>query len=243
MRRYTTSWNIISPEVRSEILKWIIQSAFGLVGYGLILFLCAGSLSWLWGWVLLGVLAAFLAAHPLILIPIDPALLAEREMGLRDPRVKPWDRWITMLAAGVLPMTSWVVAGLDVRFNWPGSLSPAVHLSGLLIMVLGYALFLWAMACNAFFAEGVRIQAERGHTVAKGGPYRIVRHPGYAGAILAFLATPLLLGSLWAYIPSLPGVLLYVLRTYLEDKTLMEELPGYPAYAQQTRSRLLPGVW
>lgn len=243
MYRYTTSWNTIPPEVRHEILKWITQSALGLVGFGLILFLCAGSLSWVWGWVLLGVLAAFLAAHPLILIPINPALLAEREQGLYDPRVKSWDRWITMLAAGVFPLAAWVVAGLDVRFNWAGSLSLAVHLCGLLVMVLGYALFLWAMASNAFFAEGVRIQEERGHTVAKGGPYRIVRHPGYAGAILSFLAMPFLLGSLWAFIPSLVGALLYVLRTYLEDRTLMEELPGYTAYAQQTRSRLLPGLW
>lgn len=237
------AWKTISPEVRHEILKWIIQSASGLVGYGLILFLSAGRLNWWWGWVLLVVLAAFLAAHPLILIPINPALLAEREQGLRDPRVKPWDRWITMLAAGVFPMISWVVAGLDTRFKWTGSLSLAVHLCGLLFLVLGYALFLWAMASNAFFAEGVRIQEERGHTVANGGPYRFVRHPGYTGAILSFLATPFLLGSLWALIPSLIGILLYVLRTYLEDKTLLDELPGYSDYAQRTHSRLLPGIW
>lgn len=243
MGRYMASWNTITPEVRHEIIKWIIQSALGLVGYGLILFLAAGSLSWIWGWMLLCVLAAFLAAHPLILIPINPDLLAEREQGLRDPRVKSWDRWIAMLAAGVFPLASWVVAGLDVRFKWTGSLPLAVHLCGLLVMVLGYALFLWAMASNAYFAEGVRIQEERGHTVAVGGPYRIVRHPGYAGAILSFLATPFMLGSLWAFIPSLAGALLYVLRTYLEDKTLLEELPGYPAYAQKTRRRLLPGIW
>ncbi len=243
MYKYVVVWKTISPQMRHEILKWIFQSALGLIGYGLILFLSAGRLNWIWGWVFLGVLAAFLAAHPLILIPINPALLAEREQGLRDPRVKPWDRWITMLAAGVFPMISWVVAGLDTRFKWTGSLSLAVHLSGLLLMVLGYALFLWAMASNAFFAEGVRIQEERGHTVANGGPYRFVRHPGYTGVILAFLATPLLLGSLWALIPSLVGILLYVLRTYLEDETLMDELPGYSDYAQQTRSRLLPGLW
>jgi protein-S-isoprenylcysteine O-methyltransferase Ste14 len=110
-------------------------------------------------------------------------------------------------------------------------------------MVLGYALFLWAMASNAFFAEGVRIQQERGHTVAAGGPYRYVRHPGYVGAILSQAATPFLLGSAWALIPSVASAALYVVRTYLEDQALRQELPGYEAYAQRTRYRLLPGVW
>jgi protein-S-isoprenylcysteine O-methyltransferase Ste14 len=99
------------------------------------------------------------------------------------------------------------------------------------------------MASNAFFSEGVRIQAERGHVVATGGPYRCVRHPGYVGTILTQLATPFLLGSPWALIPSVVSAALFVVRARLEDKTLMEELPGYKAYAQRTPSRLLPGVW
>jgi protein-S-isoprenylcysteine O-methyltransferase Ste14 len=101
------------------------------------------------------------------------------------------------------------------------------------------------MASFAFFAEGVRIQQERGHTVTTGGPYRYVRHPGYVGATrsVSQAATPLLLGSVWALIPTAASAALYVIRTYLEDKTLREELPGYEAYTQQTRYRLRPGVW
>jgi protein-S-isoprenylcysteine O-methyltransferase Ste14 len=110
-------------------------------------------------------------------------------------------------------------------------------------MTLGFGLFLWAMASNAYFSEGVRIQEERGHTVATNGPYHYVRHPGYSGAILAQLATPLLLGSIWAVIPSLLSAGFYVIRTYLEDKTLILELPGYSDYVKQTRYRLLPWVW
>jgi protein-S-isoprenylcysteine O-methyltransferase Ste14 len=233
----------ISNETQREIRKWIIQSALGLLGYGLILFLSAGELGWVWGWVFMGSLTVFLAAHPLILIPINPELLAEREQGLRDPRVKSWDRWITPLAAGVFPMASWVVAGLDLRFGWSGAQPLLLHLGGSLGVLLGYVLFLWAMACNAYFAEGVRIQTERGHKVAEAGPYRWVRHPGYAGAILAILTAPFLLGSPWAAIPALAAGALYVLRTTLEDKTLMDELPGYKDYARRTRYRLLPGLW
>ena len=233
----------MTPEIRRAIVKWIVQSALGVVGYGLILFLAAGRWNWVWGWVLLGVLTAFLAAHPLILVPVNPELLVERGRGIRGAGVKAWDKWIAALAAGVMPVTSWVVAALDSRLGWTGPVPLVYHLGGLLAMVLGFALFLWAMASNAFFSEGVRIQKERGHVAATGGPYRTVRHPGYVGAILAQLATPFLLGSPWASIPSVASAVLYVVRTCLEDRTLMEELQGYREYARRTRYRLLPGVW
>ncbi len=239
----TTTRPQVSPETRREIVKWIVQAVLGVAGYGFILFLSVGRLNWVWGWALWIIIAAFLAAHPLILIPINPELLAEREKGLRDRGMKAWDRWIAGLAAGVFPIASWVVAGLDVRWNWTEPIPWAYHVGGLIVMALGFALFLWAMASNAFFAEGVRIQSERGHTVAAGGPYRYVRHPGYVGAILSQMATPFLLGSVWAIIPTVASAALYVVRTYLEDKMLREELPGYEAYTQQTRYRLLPGVW
>jgi protein-S-isoprenylcysteine O-methyltransferase Ste14 len=119
----------------------------------------------------------------------------------------------------------------------------ASHLAGLVFNLIGYGLFLWAMVSNAFFSEGVRVQEERGHRVATGGPYQYVRHPGYAGAILAGLATPFLLGSLWGLILATVSATLYVIRTGLEDRTLIEELPGYGEYASQTRHRLVPGVW
>jgi protein-S-isoprenylcysteine O-methyltransferase Ste14 len=232
----------MAPAVRREITKWIAQAILGWAGYGLILFLAAGQLVWIWGWAQLAVLAAFLAAHPLLLIPINPELLAEREKGFRDEGVKGWDKWLAGLAAGML-FPLWVVAGLDQRFGWTGTVPLALHLGGLLGEVLGYSLFLWAMVSNAFFAEGVRIQEERGHAVATGGPYRYVRHPGYAGAIVAGLATPFLLGSLWGVILAVLSAALYVARTGLEDRVLREELPGYTEYAQRTRYRLLPGVW
>jgi len=240
MRRLSLSG--VAPDTRRAIVKWIVQSACGLVGYGLLLFLSAGRVDWLWGWALLIVIAAVLFAHPLLLIPINPELLAEREKGLTDKGVRVWDRWVVGLA-GTFMTASWVVAGLDVRFGWTGPISWAYHIGGLLGMVLGYALFLWAMVSNAFFAEGVRIQKERGHTVATGGPYQYVRHPGYSGAILGIIAAPVLLGSPWALILGLVSAVAYGVRTYLEDRTLQKELPGYEEYARRVRYRLLPGVW
>ncbi len=231
-----------TPEVRRAAVKWMVQSALGLVPYGLVLFLPAGRLDWTWGWVLLGIAAGVLAGQLLLMILINPGLLLERGKGIVDKGVKGWDRCVVGLAM-VCMIASWVVAGLEVRFALAGPLPLGYHLAGLLGNLLGYALFLWALASNAFFAEGVRIQEERGHTVARGGPYRYVRHPGYVGAILAGVTTPLLLGSLWALIPGIAAGALYVVRTSLEDRTLRTELPGYAEYAQQTRYRLIPGVW
>jgi protein-S-isoprenylcysteine O-methyltransferase Ste14 len=233
----------MSPATRRKILLWCVQSVLGLVGYGLIIFLAAGSLRWVWGWVLLAVSAAVMLGHVLVLVPINPELLAEREEGFRAAGTKSWDRWLTPTSAALGTVGAWVVAGLEVRFGWTAGMAPLVHVAGLAISILGYATFLWAMAANAFFAEGVRIQEERGHTVATGGPYRFVRHPGYVGAILSMAAGPFLLGSQWALIPAGLAVGGYILRTVLEDRTLQAELPGYREYAQRTRHRLLPGIW
>ena len=104
-------------------------------------------------------------------------------------------------------------------------------------------MFGWAMTTNAFFSTAVRIQSDRGHTVCRSGPYRFVRHPGYVGAILMSLGTPLLLGSAWALIPAAAAMVLMVLRTHLEDDTLRAELPGYEDYAHDVRYRLVPRLW
>ncbi|HVP89632.1 MAG TPA: isoprenylcysteine carboxylmethyltransferase family protein [Terriglobales bacterium] len=234
------------PMTREEhraVARWIVKAAVGVVGYAAVLFLAAGRLDWLWGWVFIAAVALVIAAHPILLIPLDPGLLAEREKGLRDKRVPRWDKWVAGLGAGVFPVASWIVAGLDVRFGWTGPVRLWVHLAGLGLFLAGAALFLWAMASNSFFAEGVRIQTDRGHRVAEAGPYRFVRHPGYAGAIMTHIGNPLLLGSPLALAAGLVAAALYVVRTYLEDKFLRRELLGYEEYTGRTRFRLLPGIW
>jgi len=96
---------------------------------------------------------------------------------------------------------------------------------------------------NEYFEQFVRIQEERGHRVVTTGPYRFVRHPGYLAAILGALATPLMLGSAWTFVPAGLLGLLFVVRTYLEDETLQRELDGYKEYSEGTQFRLLPFLW
>ncbi len=140
-------------------------------------------------------------------------------------------------------MASWIVAGLNERFGWAPEVGLNLQIGAAIITAVGYGIVVWAMAANAFFSPVVRIQSERGHQVASGGPYRFVRHPGYVGAMLFTVALPLMLGSWWALIPGSIGAVLYVIRTALEDRTLQEELEGYRAYTQTVKYRLCPGVW
>jgi protein-S-isoprenylcysteine O-methyltransferase Ste14 len=105
------------------------------------------------------------------------------------------------------------------------------------------ALIWWVMATNTYLSEVVRIQEERGHRVIKDGPYQFIRHPMYFGVILAVLCVPLALGSWWSLIPAALIVILFIIRTALEDRTLQAELPEYKDYADVVRYRLFPGVW
>ncbi|MGD8577364.1 MAG: isoprenylcysteine carboxylmethyltransferase family protein, partial [Thiohalophilus sp.] len=107
----------------------------------------------------------------------------------------------------------------------------------------GYAFAAWALAENRFFSSVVRIQVDRGHVVCDSGPYRVVRHPGYAGNILPLFGIVLALGSLWTLIPAAVALIITVIRTILEDQTLQDELPGYREYARRVRFRLIPGIY
>ncbi|UCF44662.1 MAG: isoprenylcysteine carboxylmethyltransferase family protein, partial [Candidatus Bathyarchaeota archaeon] len=94
-----------------------------------------------------------------------------------------------------------------------------------------------------YFEQTVRVQKDRGHRVISGGPYQIVRHPGYLGGILYALSFPLIIGSIYTFIPAGIYVLLMVTRTLLEDRTLQRGLCGYKEYAKKVRYRLLPWLW
>lgn len=217
----------INPDsTTSGIRKWAIRGLFAKIVVGAILFLSAGTWKWGWAWVYIGAFVVFDLATALAVIPRHPDLLAERA-DIQEG-TKSWDKILVRLSAAYLPMVSWVVAGLDVRNGWSSNFPVLYQYIGLFVVGIGYGLVVWAMSANAFFSATVRIQTERGHRVATGGPYAIIRHPGYLAAMLFQPATPLLLGSWWALIPMLLSVPLYVLRTSLEDQTLQAELPGIP---------------
>ncbi len=222
------------------VMRWLFRETIGILMAGAILFLCAGRWDWLWGWATVLTLAFWVGGTALAVIPTNPALLAERTRPRQG--AKTWDTAI-MGIVGLIILTVYVAGGLDVRNGWTTDFPIAAQIAGLVLAVLGYAVVVWATASNAFFSLIVRIQTERGHMVATGGPYRFVRHPGYVGSILAYVGTGLMLGSWWAIVLSIITGLLMIVRTRLEDKTLLAELDGYADYAARVRYRLLPGVW
>ncbi len=204
---------------------------------GAILFVAAGTIRWFWAWIYLACGILIITCNALVL----PTELIE-ERGRKKENVEKWDKIITSIATIPL-LTILLVAGLDLRFGWSQELRLGWRIAGIIIFLVGNFLFTWAMASNYYFSTAVRLQYDREHKVATAGPYQFMRHPGYLGFILFTMATPLILGSWWAYIPAGSAVLLFILRTYLEDKTLQHKLEGYQEYAAKVRYRLLPGIW
>jgi protein-S-isoprenylcysteine O-methyltransferase Ste14 len=172
----------------------------------------------------------------------NPDLITERSRFSQHEDTKAWDKLLSPLVGlggGLIPL----VAGLDELFGWSPFFSLPIKILSLIIILAGYTISSYALIENRFFSGVVRIQTDRGHQVVSSGPYQWVRHPGYAGALLVYLVTPLLLDSGWAYLPGLFLTVLLFIRTALEDQTLQDELEGYQDYTKRVRYRLIPGIW
>jgi len=172
-----------------------------------------------------------------------PGLMAERQNLESIQGAKAWDKVLAPLMALSIGHPLVIVAGLDHRFGGSHDFPPWLTMAGFVLIAFGYAFAVWAMAENRFFSSVVRIQSDRGHTVCDSGPYRFVRHPGYAGNIPPLLGIVLALGSVWTLVPAGLALVILIVRTVLEDRTLLQELPGYRDYARRVRYRLIPGIY
>ena len=226
----------MSPAIR----KRLVQIGFLVLIQAVALFTSVWRWDWWNAWAFLGLYLVFLAFNAVILLGKHKELVEERSQV--GEGAKSWDKVIGGITAfgGLLIL---ILAGMDQRFGWAGSLPLWVQIAAFILLGLSYPLFTWAMVSNKFFSTIVRIQKERGHTVQTGGPYRFVRHPGYASLLMSYISIPIALGSLWACIPLALLVVNLFIRTALEDRTLQNELDGYKEYAGQVRYRLIPGFW
>ncbi len=211
----------------------------------LVLLVCGWDLGWWQAWVFSMLIFAAGIGGRMWAEWRHPGLLVERERTRsgKVPDMKPWDKALAPLMAVSLSFPLVIVAGLDHRFGWSPVFPAWLNITGILLIAMGYTFAAWALAENRFFSGVVRIQTDRGHVVCDSGPYRIVRHPGYAGNILPLPGIILALGSLWTLIPAAAALIIAVIRTALEDRTLQEELPGYKDYARRVRYRLFPGIY
>lgn len=212
---------------------------FMLIFFGLI-FLAAGRLDFWQGWVYFGYSLA-LTVVILFFYSTKGDLLQERMKP--GPGAKWWDKIFYAIYLPLIVVLI-VVACLDVgRYHWSPVLPVWVYVTGYVFYTITFSISIWAMHSNKFFSSTVRIQTDRGHTVVRHGPYRYVRHPGYVGAIGMMYCISMVLGSLWGFIPAFLITLLLIIRTFLEDTTLQNELAGYKDYSQSVRYRLFPGIW
>jgi protein-S-isoprenylcysteine O-methyltransferase Ste14 len=207
-----------------------------LICAGAALFGSAGSFAIAEFWIYLAIFAAvFVAAF----VMLDRGLLQER----MRPGGKPTPLGLQLL--NVILVLHWIIAGLDRgRLHWTDTVPVWLQALALAALVAGYALVFWAMLVNRFFSSVVRIQSDRGQHVIDGGPYALMRHPGYSAGIVIVLASGVALGSWLAgafVVATMLPFLVY--RVANEDRVLQSQLNGYPDYARRVPWRLIPGVW
>jgi protein-S-isoprenylcysteine O-methyltransferase Ste14 len=218
------------------ILKASVISLFFFV----VVFISAGRINYWQGWL-------YISLN--ILMTIMTVLASIGNTELMAERLKPgkgtknWDKFILSISVPIY-LIMLIVSGLDSgRFHWSPNLHWSLYILAIILTLFGHSIFLIAKRQNKFFSTVVRIQKERGHTVCDTGLYKAFRHPGYFGMLISTIGFPFLLGSLWSTIPAILSILILLIRTHLEDKTLINELPGYREYTQKTPYRLIPKVW
>jgi protein-S-isoprenylcysteine O-methyltransferase Ste14 len=219
-----------------------LKAALWIASMGALLFLSAGTIDWLNGWAFMGEFVIGGLAVTLWLARHDPGLLRERMGGAFQKGQVPADK--VFMAVMLVVWYGWLVLmALDAR-RWRLSHMPeALSYIGALLIAVGFFVVWLTFRENSFAAPVIRIQQERGQRVIDSGPYRYVRHPMYAGAILYLIGMPLLLGS-WLGLLVLPLILgVLMTRIPMEEAALRQGLPGYAEYTARVPYRLLPGIW
>ncbi|MFI5330954.1 MAG: methyltransferase family protein [Desulfobaccales bacterium] len=212
------------------------------VVFALVLFLSAGTIFWLAGWVYLVMFFVADGALGLWLLRHDPGLLKERMSGFGKPGEPTWDK-VFFVILQVFFVAWMVLMPLDaVRFRW--SHVPAwLQVVGAFLLLGSYYLFFLTFRENPYASPVVRVQTERGQTVITTGPYHYVRHPMYAAGLPFGVGTPLMLGSWYGLLLGLIFLVGLAFRAVQEERVLRAELPGYAEYMAQVTYRFIPQVW
>jgi len=222
--------------VRPILIQAVIKALLSVLILGVLIFLPAGTLRFPNGWLFLITLYALMSVTMVYLIKKDPELLRKR-LQLKE-RQKQQNSLMKFTA--VFFLLAYTLPGFDYRFGWSQVPLWLVILAEV-IMILGYAMFVEVMRENSYASRIIEIQ--EGQKLIDTGLYGIIRHPMYTAAMLIYLASPFVLGSFYTLIPILLLPVILVIRIRNEEKLLLKELPGYEAYREKVRYRLIPGLW
>jgi protein-S-isoprenylcysteine O-methyltransferase Ste14 len=227
-------------QVKKSGVIYIIRIHVQLLIMAAAYFITAGSLNIWRAWLYFGIAAVTYFVSSLIFIKYNPGLINERAKERENTRS--WDKALLSLYLLIGFIGTHIVAGLDSRFEW-SSLDIIYMIPGAVLYIVAALIQIKSMLANKYFEATVRIQSDREQQVVKDGPYKIVRHPGYASVLLSFIAIPFMIGSLYGLICTAAVFIIMFTRTALEDKMLQKELPGYSQYAREVKFRLIPGIW
>ncbi len=228
-------------QAKLNAAKQLMVSSVMLCIQIVIYFVSAGNIAFR-PWIFFGASFLHYFMSTLAQYKLNPELLAAR-LKISRKGSKLWDEILMRVSNLTVLILVPVIAGLDLgRFHW-STLDDWFVIVGLVPLSISTILLNWAMITNPHFEPTVRIQKDREHKVITSGPYRIVRHPGYLAGMLYISSIPLIVGSVFTFIPVGIYIFLMTIRTFLEDGTLKKELNGYSEYAQKTRYRLIPYLW
>ena len=218
------------------LIEALIKFICGLLLVGLLIFLPAGTLSYTYGWLFAGLLFGPILIAGFVMLWKSPDLLRKR----LDAKEEQGKQKGVLAFSGLMFIAGFVVAGLDFRFGWSGMPLWATIAASVLFLI-AYALYAEVLRENAYLSRTIKV--EEGQTVVDTGLYGIVRHPMYAVTILLFLMMPLVLGSWYALIPFAFYPAIIIVRLKDEEDLLTRELPGYAAYKEKVKYRIIPFIW
>ena len=214
----------------------LVKFTCGLLLVGLLIFLPAGTLDYLYGWLLIGLLFGPMLIAGFVMLFKSPDFLKKR----LDAKEKQGTQKGVVAFSGLMFIAGFVVAGLDYRFGW-SKMPLWATITASVLFLIAYVLYAEVMRENAYLSRTVKV--EEGQTVVDTGLYGIVRHPMYAVTILLFTVMPIVLGSWYALIPFAFYPAIIIVRLKDEEALLSRELPGYEAYKQKVKYRIIPFIW
>ena len=214
----------------------LIKFTCGLLMVGLLIFLPAGTIAYTYGWLLMGLLFGPMLIAGFVMLFKSPELLKKR----LDAKEKQGTQKGVVAISGLMFIAGFLVAGLDFRFGW-STMPTWVVVAASVLFLVAYALYALVMRENAYLSRTIKV--EQGQTVVDTGMYGVVRHPMYAVTVLLFLMIPLILGSWYGLIAFGFYPVIIVVRLKDEEDLLTRELPGYAAYKQKVKYRIIPFIW
>ncbi len=214
----------------------ILKFSLGVILVGILVFLPAGTLNFINGWIFMGILFVPMFIAGIVMMIKNPYLL-EKRLGAKEKQA---EQSLVVKLSGLMFLAGFVVAGLDFRFGWC-PLPKTVSIAAAVVFLVAYALYAEVLRENTYLSRTIEVQENQ--KVIDTGLYGVVRHPMYSATLLLFLSMPLVLGSVISLVIFLAYPLIIIKRLKAEEEFLEKELEGYSEYRKKVKYRLIPFIW